>query len=60
MLRKLKEHDEAGALQEYRLIDELETEVDTINKSAVARISAGSFFGGIREDCLIRWRRLTV
>jgi len=52
MLRRLKEHDKAGALQEYRLIDELETEADTFHRSAVARISAGSFFGGIREDLL--------
>ena len=51
MLRKSKEYDD-GALQEYRLIDELETDADTVHKSAVARISGGSLFGGIGEDLL--------
>ncbi|MBM3897615.1 MAG: hypothetical protein FJ358_03710 [Thaumarchaeota archaeon] len=41
MLRRLKEHDEAGALKEYNLIDELETDADIFHTATVARISAG-------------------
>lgn len=50
MLRRLKEHDRDGARQEYQLIDKFETEADAFHRQATARISAGSFFAGIRED----------
>jgi predicted phosphate transport protein (TIGR00153 family) len=52
MLMRLKERDEVGVLREYGLIDDLETDADVFHRSVVSRISAGSFFGGIREDLL--------
>jgi predicted phosphate transport protein (TIGR00153 family) len=48
----LKNHDRAKTLQEVKIISEMETRADEMHQEAVRTISAGSFFGGIREDIL--------
>jgi predicted phosphate transport protein (TIGR00153 family) len=48
----LKNHDRAKALAEARTMSDMETKADEMHLKAVETISAGSFFGGVREDIL--------